>query len=423
MARLGVELGVRAMRAVRLDGWPRSGTRVVEIECDLDHLDDAVAALQEHVGSGIGRVALAVDLPLLSTKRVTLPALSADERRNILALEPDRFFAVRSDTVVPAVRADDGLVFAAAESPLAKWVAAMGRLGPVDLVEPAPAALARALGRVSIEDAVVVCDGRDAGVGLVEIEAGRVTRARRLFGDLDRVAAALADVARGAAIYVDPWSDDRVQAFARVLPSASFLPLPAIADVAGQFLTAYGTAVGLDHVPPFAETLVSPRHGRAIRARHRRDLGIAVAACALATVFALSSLDASRVRATRALDADIATLKVKAAPALALQTELATLSRRAGAVGDIEAERADPLRVLLALSRQMPAGAFIRGIRGSGGDWQVDGYAPNAATVLTSLGATHDFKDVHFLSAMNRAQVANQTYESFALAFRYVPSP
>ena len=46
-----------------------------------------------------------------------------------------------------------------------------------------------------------------------------------------------------------------------------------------------------------------------------------------------------------------------------------------------------------------------------------------AATVLTSLGATHDFKDVHFLSAMNRAQVANQTYESFALAFRYVPSP
>jgi hypothetical protein len=369
MARLGVELGVHAIRAVRIEGWPRPRTRVVEIECDVDHLDEAIGALREDVGAP-RRIALAIAMPLLRAKRVALPALSADERRSILSLEPERFFAVRSEEIVPAVRADDDLVFAATNAHLTAWVAAVERLAPVDLVEPAPVALARALARMSIDQAVVVCDGREDGVGLIEIDGQRVTQARRLFGGLEQVAGALAAVTavpRGAVIYIDPWNDDRVQALTRLLPSTSFLPLPA--------------------------------------------------------VFALSSLDAARARATVALDADIATLRAKAAPALALQTELATLGRRAQAIGEIENERADPLRVLLALSHQLPAGAFIRGIRGSGADWQVDGYAPNAATVITSLGAGHDFKDVHFLSAMNHAQVANQTYESFALAFRYVPSP
>ena len=65
----------------------------------------------------------------------------------------------------------------------------------------------------------------------------------------------------------------------------------------------------------------------------------------------------------------------------------------------------------------------MRGLRGSGTDWQLDGYAPNAARVLAKLGAGPEFRDVHFLSAMNRAQIGNQSYESFALAFRYVPAP
>jgi len=419
MARLGVELGVHAMRAVRIEGWPRARARVVEIECDLDHLDEAVRALGEHVGT-VRRIALAIDLPLLRAKRVALPALSADERRNILSLEPERFFAVRSDAIVSAVRADDGLVFAASEAQLTAWVSCLERLAPVDLVEPGPVALARALAEAAIDAAVVVCDRADHGVGVVEIAGGRVTRARRLFGELGRVGNVIGDA---RTVYVDPWSDARAQALAQVLPSASLAAVPTIGDVTGAFAAAYGAALGLERVPAFAETLVSPRHGRAIRARHRRAVGTAALACAAATVFAVSSLDAARTRATRALDADIATIRAKAAPALALQTELATLARRSQAIGEIEVERADPLRVLLALSQRLPAGAFIRDIRGSAADWQVDGYAPNAASVITSLGAGHDFSDVHFLSAMNRAQVANQTYESFALAFRYVPAP
>src|SRR6266511_5114447 len=79
--------------------------------------------------------------------------------------------------------------------------------------------------------------------------------------------------------------------------------------------------------------------------------------------------------------------------------------------------------LLRALSRQLPAGAVVRGLRSTGGEWQVDGYAPNAARLLAALGATPEFKEVHFLSATNRAQLGDRTYESFSLAFRFVPAP
>src|SRR5205823_12405420 len=114
IARLGVELGPRAIRAVRVEGWPRRGTRVVEIEWDPDSPDEAVGTLAEHLGA-VRRIAVAVDLPLLFIKRVKLPALPAAERRNILRLEPERFFAVRSEDLVSAVR-DDDLVFAVKET-------------------------------------------------------------------------------------------------------------------------------------------------------------------------------------------------------------------------------------------------------------------------------------------------------------------
>src|SRR5881628_2971297 len=133
MARLGVELGTRTIRAVRLEGWPRPRTRAVEIAWDRESPDEAVQALGQHLGA-VRRIAVAVDLPLLFTKRVKLPALPAAERRNMLRLEPERFFAVRSEDLVPAVR-DDDLVFAAKETQLAGWVAALQRIAPVDLVE------------------------------------------------------------------------------------------------------------------------------------------------------------------------------------------------------------------------------------------------------------------------------------------------
>src|SRR5438094_8680859 len=133
VARLGVELGTRTIRAVRLEGGPRPRARAVEIAWDRESPDEAVQALGQHLGAA-RRIAVAVDLPLLFTKRVKLPALPAAERRRILRLEPERFFAVRSEDLVPAVRDDDDLIFAAKEAQLAGWVAALAQIAPVERV-------------------------------------------------------------------------------------------------------------------------------------------------------------------------------------------------------------------------------------------------------------------------------------------------
>ena len=387
MARLGLELGARVIRGVRVDGWPRRHTSVFEIAYDRSHKDDAIRALEVHT-NGVRRIAVAIDLPLLFAKRVKLPALSAAERRNILLLEPERFFADRSLGVVPAVRADSDLVFAAQDEPLAEWVRALEGIAPVDLIEPAPVSLARALGHAGITDGIV-----DLGDGAyMELSGGKIITARRVFGGQD-----------GA--------------------HTTTITVPAIGDVPAAFLPAYGAALEGDAPVAFAETLVSPAHEKAITGRKRREFVTATAACVLALVFALTSLDSWRARAADEIEASLPALKQQAAPALALETELEAHAQRSRAIRQIEAERPARLSVLLALSRQLPPGAFVRGIRGSGSDWQLDGYAPNASNVIARLGAAPEFKDVHFLSAMDHAQVGHQSYESFALAFRFVSAP
>jgi len=428
MARLGVELGPRAIRGVRVSGWPTARARAMEVEWDRDHPEEAVRTLVEGLGAP-RRIAVAVDLRLLITKRVKLPALSASERRNILRLEPERFFAVRGEAIVPAVSPDSDLVFAAPEAPLASWVTALERIAPVDLVEPAPLALTRALHGAGLSGGVILLDGPPDGFSLIGFRDGRILRARRVFGDLDEVAAALrADPALSApttpaVIHVSLTPEDRVRQLGSLLSGVSLQPLPGLPTVPGPFMSAYGAALGVDGAGDFASTLISPEHGRTIRGRRRRALALAGTACAGALVFAILSADAARARATRELGARLVTLRQRAAPALALEGQLARLARRSEEIRTIEAERPDPLRVLLALSRQLPPGAFIGGLRSEGPEWQIDGYGPNAASVLTTLGGSPAFRDVHFLSAMNRAQLRNQQYESFALAFRFAAAP
>src|SRR2546427_558737 len=384
MARLGIELGARTLRGVRLEGWYRTRARTVEIEWDREHPAEAVAALRQHLGSA-PRIALALDLPLLFTKQVKLPALEPAAKRSILRLEPERFFAVRAEDIVPAVRGEDDLVFAAREGPLAEWVAALEQLGPVDVVEPGPVALARALGRASVATAVTLLDAERDGIGVVEMCEGR--------------------------------------ALGVLLPDATLRALPAVADVDGAFLPAYGAALATGAARDFARTLVPPELATRITTRRRRALALASAACAAALAFALTSVDASRVRATRELGAGLEALRQRAAPALALQNELDALDRKARAIRQIESERAAPLRVVLALSQHLPAGAYLRGLRLSGGDGQIDGYAPNASRLVAQLGGVPEFRDVHFLSATNRVAAGDKTYESFALAFRYAAAP
>jgi hypothetical protein len=425
MARVGLQLGADRVRAVVLTGWPRQRVRAVEVPFDQERPDEAVDALRALVGTP-RRIAVAVDLQLVRAKRISLPALSATERRNILRLEPERFFAVRGDEIVPAICADNGLVFAATASALGGWVDAIERIAPVDVVEATPVALARALATASIADALVLFDGQDAGIAFAEIRANRVTRARHLFGTVPQVANALAGEGFAdtgvTAAYLDPWTEDRHAALASLRPGVSLHPLPALGRIAGPFVAAFGAALALASPPPVAETLLSAAHEAKIKRRRTQATATAAAVCTAAFLFAVSSGDSRSDRAARNLDAATAVVTARAAPALAMQTELANLVRRSDAIRGIDAERQDPLRALRALSAALPAGAFVRQIRVTGPDWQIDGYAPNASAVLTTLGSSLEFHDVHFLSAVNRDQIANRAYESFALAFRFVPA-
>jgi hypothetical protein len=421
-SRLGIELGTRTVRGVRFQSWGRTPPRVVEVDWDPESPAEAVAALRQELGPA-RRIAVALDLPLLFAKRVKLPPLPPAEQRAILRLEPERFFAVRSEDLVVAVAGDANLVFAARDAALAGWIAAFEDLAPVDLVEPGPMALTRALARSGVQDCLVLLDRREDGVGLVEIRAGRVVRVRRVYGDLDDVAAATGTDGAPAPIYLTPWNEDRVAALAARLGGQTVQPVPAVAHVPAPFLSAYGAALAIGQRHDMAATLVAPELAVRIGSRRRREVAVAALACAAAVVFALTSLDAWRARGVRGVERELAALKQRAAPALALQSELEALGREVQVIRQVRAERSDPLRVLLALSKQLPAGAYVRGLRYAGVEWQVDGHAPNAARLTAQLGGAPEFKEVRFLSATNRVTVGDRTYESFALAFRYVPAP
>jgi Tfp pilus assembly protein PilN len=420
--RLGIELDVGVIRAVRVPPG-RGLIQVMETAWDPERPEDAVQLLRQALGKG-SRVSVALAMPLLLVKRLKLPPIPAPDRAAILQLEPQRFFAVRLEDLVAAVRDEDDLVFAAREAPLTQWLTALQALGPIDRVEPSPLALARALGEGRVTDTVVLLDGaaKGAGVGLVEIRSGRVTQARRLYGDLSDAAAALSNGDTSpAAVMVEPWDEDRARVLAERLPTATAVPLPSMADVPPLFLPAYGAARGADH--SLAYTLMPDYLRSGIRRRRRRDMLLAGLAALVALMFAITSVLAWRERSVRAMEAEIQALRSRAGEALALQTQFETMNRQANEIAGVRAERAAPLAVLLALSKRLPPGAYLRSLRFSGGEWQIEGHAGQAAQLIQVLGAAPEFRGVRFLSATNRIQVDERRYETFSLAFRFVPAP
>jgi hypothetical protein len=418
--KLGIELDIGVIRAVRVSPGNRGSIQVVETPWDPERPDEAVQLLREGFGSA-RHVAVSIGLPLLLVKRVKLPPIPAPDRAAILQLEPQRFFAVRLEDMIASVRDEDDLVFAAREAPLTQWLTALQSLGPVHRVEPGPLALARALMERRVTEAVVLLDG-GSGVGLIEIRGGQVTQVRRLYGELADAADAISIIDPSPTrVVITPWDEERVRALAARLPSVTLEPVPSVGDVAAPFLSAYGAALGTGG--PLVGALMPDELRSAIRRRRRRELWLAGLAAVVAAVFALTSVVAWRDRSGREIEARIHLISARAAGALALQTQLETLNRQAGAIVRAGAERPDPLAVLLALSKRLPSGAYLRSMRAAGPEWQIDGYATQATQLIQVLGAAPEFRGVHFLSATNRVQVGQRTYETFSLAFRFVSSP
>lgn len=426
-SRLGIELGARTVRAVQVpSGWERwRGARpqAVEIEWERDNLRETVTALREHLGSN-GRLAVALDLPLVFVKQVKLPPLPTAEKQRILALEPERFFAARGDEIVVAAQPDSDLVFAAPEESVATWVSALEQLAPVVRVEPAPVALVRAVAKAGVTDATILRDVDPDGAELIVVRAGRLARVRRVFGGLVAAARAVcAEPAPPTRIFLSPWSEEGARIVASELGGAAPEPLPAVNDVAAPFLTALGAAFTIDRAPDPGSSLAPGELTARIRARRRRERLVAIVACVATLLFAVASLDAWRERALATLQTGLPALRERAAPAVALQGEIQAVQQEAQAIHAIARERAEPLRVLAALSAHLPPGAYVRSLRFSGSDWQIEGYAPNAALVLAQLSRTPALSDLHFLTATTPVTVRQRTYETFALAFRFAAAP
>jgi type IV pilus assembly PilN-like protein len=430
---MGIELRRAVLRAVQVTGWPQRRVRVAEAPWQPDDpasIATAVEAIRVALGPA-SRVAVAVDLALLLTKRVKLPPVPAAEKRRILSLEPDRFFAVRGgEELVVSARDDDGLVFGAREREVSAWTSALEPLGPIESVEPAPVALARALSRAGVNDATVVLDRAADGVGVVEVAGGQVRAARRVRGDLADAAAAIAGSlsrelsahAASATVCVDPWDDVRAQTLGAAVPSVTARGLPTVAEVPPAYLAAYGAAIGIGVTRDAA--LMPAEVARSAAGRRRRSLATAGAACALAFVFAVAAADVGRTRAERRLDERIAGLRARAGEVSALQQEAEALTREATAVATLEARRPDVLEVLQLLTQLLPHDSHVRSLRWAGGrEWQMEGRSGNAARLVPLFEDHPRLEGVRFLESTSRVTSRGQTYESFSLAFRLVPGP
>ena len=177
---VGVELSADAVRAVSLDAWRATPRVTVEVPWDPERPADAVRALRERLGE-TNRIALSVGLAFLHIKHVKLPPAPVEERRRIIAFEPDRFFPVQDEPLVVSLVSEENLAFAVDAAAVDRWIAAFEVWAPVESVEPSPLSLARALGPSVRHDTFELPAGSDER-GLVELVEGHVHAARRVRG-------------------------------------------------------------------------------------------------------------------------------------------------------------------------------------------------------------------------------------------------
>lgn len=379
--RVGLELTPDRIRAVTVRGWRASPVDTFEIKWNPAVPRDAVAVLRQHLGR-VTAIGVAVGLGFTHVKHVPLPPVPDEERRGILTLEPDRFFAIEGGEIVAATMRDSDLVFAADAQMVESWVAELEKWGIVGSVEPAPVSLSRVIEMGTAPDGVYRIEASDGEVGSIEFATGSLRTARR--------------VSAGESL-------------------GELRSAPTVGNVPPEFVTAYGAALGLD--APVAEMLVTPALARRMQRRRQMSIARSAVNVLLAFAFAAAALDRSRSRLLEREQAEIALLTPRAAGGAALQSRLAKLDMELSVAGD-GGSRADPVAVLAALSRRLPPDATVMSVRADGDTWQVDGTARDAGRIVPALDADPGFDDVRVLSGTSRFTEANRTYETFSVALR-----
>jgi Tfp pilus assembly protein PilN len=417
-AAIGIEIGPHHLRAVRYSGRRSRHADAMEMEWSVDVPDDAVAALKDRFGTG-NRIAIAVDVSALFLKRLALPALSPEERRQVVALDPERYFPVRDVDLVVGVRNDD-LVVAADAGEFDRLTESLSALGTIEFVEPAPMALARHLAAAGATDGViVVADPRDGEAAVASVADGTIVNVRKVPATAEEIAEAVHDtrseMAKG---YLFPWQD----ALAAAIADGCGIPFEAVPPPSGtteSFAAAAGARLGLGDPPTLA--LVSKSLQRQAAARGLRRTVLAAVTLFAAFALSLWSVDHRRERTLLSLEQRIASRQDEAALVQTLLAEMAEAEQEVATLAAVSRGRHDLLDVLLLVTQLLPPDAHLRSLHASSSEWELDGYARDAARLIPTLEESDSLADVRFRTATTRVQLNNEAYESFSLALRYVP--
>lgn len=383
--RVGLELTGERIRAVTVSRWRGTPLESFEIRWDPHAPADAVGVLRQHLGVSAG-IGISVGLEFLHVKHLKLPPVSTAERRSILMLEPDRFFPIDDGDVVVSTGDASDLVFAADAAMVESWTAAFERWAPVESIEAAPVSLARALKKGRVRDGTFRLPTATAEHGIVELDGGLLRSARRVAG--------------GAA-------------------SNGESPPPAVKGVKSEFATAFGAALGSDGSPD--EMLVSAPVLSRIKRRRVSAVARGSLNLVLALAFSVAALDRSRARLLDSAEREIAAVTPRAAAGASLQNRLAAMDIELAAAQNATGPRVNPVSVLAALSQRLPLGATVMSVRADGENWQIDGTARDAGSIIPALAADARFDNIRFLSATSRFREGGRTYETFSIALRAIP--
>lgn len=344
--------------------------------------DAAVAAIRGALGP-VRRVHLVIGLAHLQVQQLALPPASSADRRQMVALDPARWFALPSDAAAAvALAPGDTMAFATDAAWLEQWATAASAWGPVAGVDAAPVALARALDAAGVPDGTTEIE---AGAG----EAGRLERRARALPLVRRVPAAMASPAE---------------------------PLPAtVGPAPADIATGWGAM--LAPLDDQTTALLTPTIARQLaRAARRRWITAAVAAAAGVLVL-LQAVGASRERRLAWLEGEVAAQRAAAAPALQQVTDAARLDREQAIIAASAGTRAPMLAPLARLAERLPAGAVTQRVHVVGREWRIEGSAPTAAAVLEALAADSTFAEVRLLGPSARMAGSATPRETYAIGF------
>jgi hypothetical protein len=375
---LGLELHGDVVDAVAISSLHGRVRDTASFHWDPLRPDAVVAALRTHFGR-VSAIALAPGLAFLHPKRLKLPPVAPAERRRIIRLEPDRFFALPGPLAV-AVAPDSDIAFAMDAALLESWLSAFSALAPVASSEPGPTAVARALPPGT--SAVIAAPAAAGEHGLVEVRDGRILAVRRTPAGLQ--------------------AND-----ATTVEHSAAAPRFGAATAAAR-----GMARNHDVL------LATPAFERQLRTRATRRLATSAALCALAMVLALWSADRQRQRVLDRVTADLATLTDRTSHAATLRDLLADAAAEAAAIRAVAGSRSDQLVLLGAISEVLPPDAVVSRLRTSGADWQIDGTAADAASLVALLDSSAVFEDVRMMTGSTRFREDGRIRESFSIGFR-----